>query len=259
VQAAVTQDKQLAAQGRRAESLTVWLNALIESAGGSIITQNAERPEDIQLGLDSEPAVRAAEVMKLVADSGVGGPAFSTAGEDENVATFESGDAAFMVNWPFVWPRALSAVEGGTLDRSVPDDYGWAIYPRVNANEPSAPPYGGINIGVGAFSAHPDFAFEAAECITTGENQTYYFVTNGNPAARTAVYDDPAVLAEFPMAPVIRESLELAAPRPQTTYYSEVSGSIQRTYHPPESIVPGQTGPEAAELISAVLRGEQLL
>jgi multiple sugar transport system substrate-binding protein len=58
---------------------------------------------------------------------------------------------------------------------------------------------------------------------------------------------------------VIRESLELAAPRPQTAYYSEVSGSLQRVYHPPDSVVPGQTDPQAAALIQAVLAGEQLL
>ncbi len=259
VAAAQSQDTQVAAQGRRAESLVVWLNALIESAGGSIIEQNAPQPEDIVLGLDSPAAMRAAEVMRLVATSGVGGPAFSTAGEDESVAAFEDGTAGFMVNWPFVWPRALEAVEGGTLDASVPQDYGWALYPRVDADKPSAPPYGGINLGVGAFSAHPDFAYEAAECITTAENQAYYFVSNGNPASKASVFDDPAVLAEFPMAPVIRESLELAAPRPQTAYYSEVSGSLQRVYHPPDSVVPGQTDPQAAALIQAVLAGEQLL
>ena len=73
------------------------------------------------------------------------------------------------------------------------------------------------------------------------------------------VYDDPEVLEVFPMAPTIRDSLELAASRPQTAYYSEVSGGIQRTYHPPSSVTPGQTGEQAAELISAVLAGEQLL
>ena len=41
---------------------------------------------------------------------------------------------------------------------------------------------------------------------------------------------DPAVLAEFPMAPVIRDSLNQAKPRPQTAYYAEVSGGIQRTF-----------------------------
>src|ERR687890_623228 len=40
VTAAQQQQKLLSAQGRRAESLTVWLNALVESAGGSIIEEN---------------------------------------------------------------------------------------------------------------------------------------------------------------------------------------------------------------------------
>jgi len=258
-EAAEAQGKLVSAQGRRAESLTVWFNALIESAGGSVITENAEDPADIQLGLESDAAVRAAEVMNTVATSGAVGPAFSTEGEDESVQAFEGTDAGFMVNWPFVWGRALSAVEAGTLDASVPEDYGWAIYPRVNPDDPAAPPYGGINIGVGAFSAAPELAYQAAECIVSDENQAYYFTTNGNPASSTAVYDLPEVQEVFPMAPVIRESLELAAPRPQTVYYSEVSGALQRSYHPPSSVTPGVTGPQAAELIRAVLAGEQLL
>ncbi len=164
-----------------------------------------------------------------------------------------------MVNWPFVWPRALAAAEAGTLEPSVPDDYGWALYPQVVEGQDAAPPYGGINLGVGAFSQAPELAFEAAECITSEENQAYYFVSNGNPASKAAVYDDPEVIEAFPQAPVIRESLELAAPRPQTAYYNEVSQSLQRVYHPPSSVQPGETGEEAAELIQAVLRKEELL
>jgi trehalose/maltose transport system substrate-binding protein len=257
VEAAEAQDTQIAAQGIRAEALTVWLNALVESAGGSIIEETADDPEDIELGLESDAAVRAAEVMRSV--STVGGPAFSTAGEDANVTDFEEGDAAFMVNWPFVWGRALSAVEAGTLEASVPEDYGWTQYPRVNEDEESRPPYGGINLVVGAYSQNVDAAYEAAECIVSEENQAYYFVTNGNPASKASVYDDPEVLEVFPQAPVIRESLENAAPRPQTVYYSEVSGALQREYHPASSLDPGSTGEQASELISAVLRGEQLL
>ncbi|TQN43398.1 carbohydrate ABC transporter substrate-binding protein (CUT1 family) [Blastococcus colisei] len=257
VEAAEAQDTQIAAQGIRAEALTVWVNALIESAGGSIIEETAEDPGDIELGLTSDAAVEAAEVMQNV--STVGGPAFSTAGEDANVTDFEDGDAAFMVNWPFVWGRALGAVEAGTLDASVPEDYGWALYPRTVEGEPSAPPYGGINLGIGAFSENVDAAFEAAECIVSEENQAYYFISNGNPASKASVYDDPEVLEVFPQAPLIRESLEMAAPRPQTVYYSEVSGALQRVYHPASSVEPGETGEEASELILAVLRGEELL
>jgi multiple sugar transport system substrate-binding protein len=259
VEAAQQTNTLIGAQGARAESLTVWLNALIESAGGSIISENAEDPEDIEFGLESDAAVRTAEVMRSVADSGVAGPAFSTENEDASATEFEGPDGGFMVNWPFVYGRALSAVEAGTLEPSVPEDYGWAIYPRVNPDDPAAPPYGGINLGVGAFSEAPELAYQAAECIVSDENQAYYFTTNGNPASSIPVYDDPEVLEVFPMAPEIRESLEMAAPRPQTVYYNEVSAAIQRTYHPPGSVTPGVTGPTAAELIRAVLAGEQLL
>ena len=259
VEAAEGQDVFLGVQGIRAEALTVWLNALIESAGGEIITETATGPEDVELGLTEDPAVRAAEVVKMIAESGVAGPAFSTQDEDASATRFEGPQGGFMVNWPFVYPRARDAAAAGTLDQSVPDDYGWTTYPRVEQDEEAAPPYGGINLGVGAFSASQELAFEAAECITSEENQKYYFLTNGNPASLSSVYDDPEVVEAFPMAPEIRESLELAAPRPQTAYYNEVSQSLQRVYHPPSSVTPGETGQEAAELIKAVLAKEQLL
>jgi len=258
VQAAQDQDKILSAQGRRAESLTVWLNALIESAGGHIIAENSTDPDKIKLGFDTAAGKRAAEVMHDVATSGTVGPAFSTAGEAENSVQFEGPDAGFMVNWPFVWAQAQTKVQAGTLDASVPEDYGWALYPRVDADTPSAPPLGGINLGVSAFSRHVDEAFQATECITSDENQAEYMVTNGNPASSAAVYDDPEVQKDYPMADTIRESLEAAAPRPLSPYYSEVTGGLQREYHPPAS-VSSTTGANAQDLIGAVLRGEQLL
>ncbi|TWH73803.1 multiple sugar transport system substrate-binding protein [Modestobacter roseus] len=259
VAAAQEQGVQVGVQGIRAEALTVWFNALIESAGGSIIQENSTDPSAIELGLTSEAGVRATEVMQMIATSGTAGPALSTANEDSTATAFEGPDGGFNVNYPFIYPRALAAVEDGTMDASVPEDYGWAIYPRVDEDTPAAPPYGGINLGVGAFSDNVDLAYEATECITSTENQAYYFVSNGNPASDTAVYDDPEVLEQFPMAPTIRDSLELAAPRPQTPYYSEVSGGIQRVYHPPSSVNPERTPEEATELINAVLRKEELL
>ena len=82
--------------------------------------------------------------------------------------------------------------------------------------------------------------------------------TNGNPAASAAVYDDPEVQKVFPMADTIRESLAAAAARPLSPYYSEVTGGVQREYHPPSS-ASASTGQQASDLITAVLRGDQLL
>ncbi|MEJ2888923.1 extracellular solute-binding protein [Actinomycetospora aeridis] len=260
IRAAAQNRTQIAAQGVRGESLTVWVNALVESAGGSIITNaGEENPDLIQLGLNAPPGIEAARVLRTYGDAGVAPPGFPTADEDTNAESFQSGSAAFMVNYPFIWGKAKSAVEEGTLEQSVPDDYGWTLYPRVAPDRPSAPPLGGINLGVGAFSNHPDLAYEATTCISNRENSAYYFVSNGNPSSRTSVFTDPEVLAEFPMAPTIRDSLNQAAPRPQTAYYAEVSGGIQRTFHPPGSVTPGATNEAATALITAVLRKEALL
>ncbi|HLM08007.1 MAG TPA: extracellular solute-binding protein [Blastococcus sp.] len=258
VDAAQDQDKILSAQGRRAESLTVWFNALIESAGGHIIDKNNTDPDKIELGFDTAAGKRAAEVMHDVATSGVVGPAFSTSSEDTSATQFESDDAGFMVNWPFVWAQAQTKVEAGTLEQDVPDDYGWALYPQVDEDTPSAPPLGGINLGVSKYSSYVDEAYDATECITSDENQAYYMNTNGNPASSAAVYDDPEVQEAYPMADTIRESLEAAAPRPLSPYYSEITGGLQREYHP-ASGVSDTTGKNADDLISAVLRGDQLL
>ena len=50
-------------------------------------------------------------------------------------------------------------------------------------------------------------------------------------------------------------------PRPgrRPPYYNEVSGGIQRTFHPPGSVTPGATNEAATSLITAVLRKEALL
>jgi len=258
VKAAQEQHKILSAQGRRAESLTVWFNALIESAGGSIITKNSTDPDKIKLGFDTAAGQRAGEVMHKVATSGAVGPAFSTSSEDTSASQFESPDAGFMVNWPFVYAQAQTKVAAGTLDKSVPEDYGWALYPQVDADRPSAPPLGGINLAVSKYSHYVDQAYKATECITSDKNQAEYMITNGNPAGSLAVYDDPAVQKAYPMADTIRESLQAAKPRPLSPYYSEITGGLQREYHPPAG-VNASTGKKADDLISAVLRGDQLL
>ena len=55
---------------------------------------------------------------------------------------------------------------------------------------------------------------------------------SGNPAAKAAAYDDPKVRKAFPMADLIRESINDAGPRPITPYYNDVSTSVQITWHP---------------------------
>ena len=72
-----------------------------------------------------------------------------------------------MVNWTFVYANYKGLVESGGPSQEEFDDLGWARYPQTVEGEESRPPIGGIDIGVGAYGKHVDWAQEAAACITT--------------------------------------------------------------------------------------------
>ncbi|MBO0897579.1 sugar ABC transporter substrate-binding protein [Arthrobacter sunyaminii] len=259
IDAAASQGKFLGVQGARAESMTVWVNALVESAGGTIV-ENPDAPADeIKLGLNSEAGTQAAEIVSTIGKEGLGGPGLPTQTENTSMIQFQGDQGSFMVNYPFVWPATNAAVEAGTLPADLIDDIGWTLYPQVNAGEDTAPPLGGINLGVGSESKHQDLAYQAIECIVSPDNQSLYFTSNGNPPANIDAYDAPGVSDTFPMAETIRESLELSKPRPQTPYYNEVSTGIQQTWTPPSDVDPATTPETSSEFILAVLKGEKLL
>ncbi|MFH5824373.1 extracellular solute-binding protein [Georgenia sp. AZ-5] len=258
IDAAQSQDKLLAVQGQRGESLTVWINALVASAGGQILTNPESPAEDLELGLASDAGSQAAAVISEIADTGVGGPGLPTEDEPASLTLFQGDQGSFMVNWPFVYSSTVTAVESGAVDQAVLDDFGWTAYPVVEGGEP-APPVGGIALGVGAFSRHADLAYEAIECIVRPEHQAEYMVTDGNPAAHTEAYEDPEVQEAYPMYAEIRDSLDQAVPRPQTPYYNEVSSGLQQTWYPPDEVEPETTPERSENFITSVLRGESLL
>ena len=139
------------------------------------------------------------------------------------------------------------------------DDLAWARYPQTVEGTESKPPLGGIEMGVASSSTKQDQAWEAVECLTSQESQKSYMLGTGNPAARKAVYDDAEVKKAFPMAGLIRASLDSSGPRPLTQYYGDVSSGIQREYSPPGAVDPSSTPQQTTTLLQDVLKGDALL
>ena len=164
------------------------------------------------------------------------------------------------MNWGYIWRAENGDAEDGVIPKSIPADLGWARYPKVNPDQESKPPFGGIELGIGAYGKHKNtLAVDAVTCITSTENQKRYMIDSGNPAARAAVYDDPQIIKEFPMAGLIRDSINTAAPRPITPYYGDVSGAVQSRWHPPASVNPATTPRRSDSFIRQVLRDQALL
>lgn len=231
------------------------------SAGGQIIDPSSQgKPSDeAKIDIDSEAGAEAARIMSEIASSDVAPAAISTAGEEESRAAFQSDDGGFMVNWPYVWAAFASAEEAGDLEEGFSDDVGWARYPRVLPDTPSATPLGGASLAIGSFTKHPDLAVEAVRCIRSPENQIEHMTVAGDPGVSSTIYDDPEVQAAFPMWEQIRGGLDDAVPRPVSAYYGDVTGVIQQGYHPPGSLDPKTTPEKTAELMTGVLDNTKLL
>ena len=211
-------------QGAQYEGVTVWFNSLVQSAGGTIV-----EGDKVTLG---QPGLKAAQIMRRLATSKAGDPSISAQKEDQNRLGFESGSAAFEVNYPFIYP---SAKEGAP---QIFKNLGWKPYPAVDANHPAKAPIGGINWGVGAYTKHPTQAFEAAACLRNEENQRQAAIKGGLPPTLNSLYDDKSLLKDYPFADLIRRQVNSGAVRPQTPAYADVSLAISKTVSPPSKIKP---------------------
>lgn len=236
------------AQGERYEGLTVFFVSLLASAGGSVLGAEAETAS-----LAQEPTREALGVMRRLAQSPASDPGLASAREDQARLAFESGGSSFMVNYTYVWP---SAQQNAPV---VAEHMGWARWPAVDPERPSRVTIGGINLGVGAYSDHPQLALEAAACIASAENQRIAAARGGLPPTTSALYDDPRVRETFPFADLLRATLRDAVQRPQTPLYNDVSLAISRTLHPMAEIEPAEDVGRLREAVGRALRSEGLL
>jgi multiple sugar transport system substrate-binding protein len=228
-------------QGSSYEGYTVWINAMILSAGGQILSDDGQR---VILG---PPAARAVSVIGRLGRSSAADPSLSVQQEDQNRLAFESGNAAFEVNYPFIYPSAQQ--NAPKLAKQI----GWMEYPRVDANGPSRPPVGGIDLAVSSFSRHKEQAFDAILCLRNRENQLRNAVSGGLPPTLASLYQDPKLVkGGYPFASEILDSLQRGGVRPKTPAYQSVSIAIQTTMHPSSSAGPGRLNALRGQLQDAI-------
>ncbi len=218
-------------QAQRYEGYVVLFNSLLASAGGQILSG----PEEVDL--PQGPTEDGLRVIGTLAGSPAAAPDIDTSDEDSARLGYESGASAFLINYTFAY---------GSAGENAPDiqaNTGVARYPEVVPGQPSHPPIGGFNIGISAFSEHPEEAFEAATCITSPEGQLLATELDGLPPSNQTLYNDPVVTEAYPgFAPLVKQSLDDAAPRSLTPAYTDLSLAIQRTLHPPSKIDPDDLG-----------------
>ncbi|MER5391707.1 ABC transporter substrate-binding protein [Saccharopolyspora sp. NPDC002686] len=215
--------------GAQYEGLYVHFNTLVESAGGRIIS------DDGKTAVVDEGAVRALQALRDLGTAGVTSASMNNAKEDDARQEFETGQAAFQLNWPFVY---------ASMQEKKPElaaKVGWARMPGLQPGVPSKSTIGGGNYAISSFSTKPELSFEAAKCLRNPENQKASALNDGVPPTIESVYAEPEIAAEYPMRDTILEALKDPGVRPVTPASQNVSTVLSKLLSPIAQIDPQPT------------------
>lgn len=134
--------------------------------------------------------------------------AVTTYGEEESRATWQSGNAAFMRNWPYAYGL------GNGDDSAVAGNFDYVPLP-TGASGSAAACLGGWQLGVSQYSDNVDAAVAVAQFLTSPSEQLLRALSpqGANPTI-PALYDDPQLVEANPLFSRMGPILASAVARP---------------------------------------------
>ncbi|MEC3979279.1 ABC transporter substrate-binding protein [Amycolatopsis sp. H20-H5] len=267
----IQQSQALKAQGKAAhnivftgaqyEGLVVVYNTLVESAGGHILS------DDGKSVVMDEGAIKALELLKNVTTAGVTDASLTNSKEDDVRQTFQRGDAAFELNWPFVY-ASFAKDKKADLPH-----FKWTTYPSVIPGMPAKTTIGGYDLAISSYSKHKPEAYQAALCLRSAENQKFSAIKDGVPPTIESVYqdtvpldaskpasdDNPSMQTKYPMRQTILDALKNAALRPLTPAYQNASTVMSKILSPPSEIDPRATADKLRQQLGDALQSKGVI
>ena len=216
-------------QGNDYEGLTCDAHEwLVSTTGDSFITTDGE----VNV---TDPAF--AEVVEMAAGwvGGISPEGVTTYQEEESRNVFQSGNAAFMRNWPYAFPL------GNSEDSAVAGEFDWVPLPDGGARVGAC--LGGWQVAVSQYSDNVEASVAFAKFITGFESQRARALLLGLLPSRPAVYEDADVAAN-PLFAAAGPILGTAFPRPSVITgdrYAEASAIFSGGIH---DILTGEIGVE---------------
>lgn len=218
-------------QGRQYEGLAAMFVEVLEGFGGFWIN-----PDTMEVGLDEPQAIQAIEFLHDTIADGISPSGVTTYQEEEARRLFQSGGAAFMRNWPYVWPLANS--DDSPVQGQI------AIKPMVHApNRTSGACQGGWGLGIATSTPHPEEAWRAVEFFSRPDILRQFILETGYVPSRRSLFTDPEIVAKYSHYPALLEVVENAVLRPPIPQYAQASDILQRYL---SAALTDRTSPERA-------------
>ena len=241
-------------QANKYEGYVVWINALIEGAGGDIVT-DTEAGADASVDIGSEAGTEAARHHP---------EAGRLAGRDARPVGVQRGHGARAVRRR---PRRASRSTGRSSTTTTPrrGDRSTTSAGRATRRRSRARSRGRRSAASTSASARsptsPSSPSKPCSASRREENQVQYAVETANMPARAAAYDDAGLQEQFPadLLELYRTSIDSAGPRPASPYWATIVNATLNKWHPADSVNPDSTPESSASFIEQVLHGEALL
>ncbi|THF87978.1 ABC transporter substrate-binding protein [Deinococcus sp. KSM4-11] len=187
-------------QGKNYEGLTCDAMEWLVSFGGGTIVDSSGKIT-INNAKAAQALDTAASWVKTISPQGV-----TTYGEEEARGIFQSGNAAFMRNWPYAW-----ALGQGT-DSKVKGMIGVAPLPSGGAR--NAATLGGWQLGVSTYSKNQTAAIELVRYLAGPAEQKIRAIEGSYNPTITTLYKDKDVLKANPFFGSLYDVFTSAAARP---------------------------------------------
>ena len=201
-------------EGRQYEGLSCTYLEVLRGFGGRWLRDGS--PD-----LNSNAAIAASQWLRHLVDVGITPPAVANMAEPEALQTFETGDAAFMRNWPYAWAELNKS--GSLLAGKV------GITTMVSEpQEPHVATQGSWGLSVLSSSQHKQAAVEALQFLTSTAAQKQLNLNWGYTPTRLSVFEDPELIRANPVLPELQAALAAAVLRPVTPIYAQLSDLLYR-------------------------------
>lgn len=201
-------------QGAPYEGLTCDALEWVKSNGGGQIVE-----PDGEISINNPNAAAAIEMaaswVGTIAPEGV-----LSYKEEDARGVWQTGNAAFMRNWPYAFSL------GNSEDSAVKGLFDVAPLPVGENGDGSAATLGGWNLAVSKYSENPDVAIELVMYLSSSEVQKQNALLGSRLPTIIALYDDPDIAEQQPIIPRWKDIFLAAVPRPSAptkTSYNEVS------------------------------------
>ena len=220
-----------AGQHQKYEGLTCNISEAVNGAGGDIINDEG------QPVVNSPESIAGLTWMVEGFQSGMIPADAITWKEEEGRQAFQDEKLLFHRNWPYVWN--LASKDDGSSKVVGKFD----VAPLPGKDGPGVSTLGGHNIGISAYSVNKGTAGDFVKFIASEEIQRTFLEKGSLAPILASLYQDPALIKQFPYLETLGDSIATANPRPKAVRYGDVTLAIQDSTY---AALQGQKDPTTA-------------